>query len=643
MHSGCFPGVGKPSDCCNENMNGMNDDYRADKRDGTMQYDDAAHGGASHDGAPYDGNPYGDPSYGGTPHNNAPYNNAPYSNAPYGNAPYGNAPKETWLQRLFRRIRESGLRRTDDRRIGGVCDGIAQRLGWSAVLVRSLMVASVLLFGAGAAFYGLAWMLLPDSRNGHILAQDLIDGQWDWSMIGVFLCLACALLIPGAGWLAFALAAALLWYLVRVSSRAAWQYAQRPMDAAVPPYSAATAYSPAVPSEDASSMNMPPMDVPPTNTMRPTRQSEQPVPPGRPVSPVQSVPPAQSVPSIQAATQQPMLGGMPMTSVYRAPQETPRPKRVRRKPAGPLIVLIASGLMLVSVGAIALGLDGTDSIAEDLQRICIWSGIICAALGVLIVGLGAFGRRAGGLHPLAWCAAFIAAGMLFVSMGYAYSLNEVRSGIGDYSRVEVDDLRVYGSSSEQMQEYTQGMAFLGDDYDDSIVHIDLTDYAHNNGTHSGRLNDGSAVDSACPAGTLNLYAEESRVYITLPDGCGWTFNNGWVGDGIYGYGRHSFIGPYGGGVSLSLPFDWESSTEISAQDVCDTVDYEVVSSDDIPSDSYWPCRAAAPESAVPDLNINVRGVADAKIIVQYESQNTLPSADGSAVGYGIYHKESDHE
>lgn len=587
-------------------MNGMNDDYRADRRDGTMRYDDAAHGGAS---------------YGGTS----------YSNAPYSNVPYGDIPKETWLQRLFRRIRESGLQRTDDRWIGGACDGIAQRLGWSTVLVRSLMVASVLLFGAGAAFYGLAWMLLPDSRNGHILVQDLVDGQWDWSMVGVFLCLACALLIPGTGWLAFALAAVLLWYLVRASERAAWRYEQRPMGAAIPPYSATTAYSSAMSSENMSATNMPP-----TNTMRSTHQSEQPVPPAGPVSSTQSVP------LMQAAPQQPMPDGMPVTFAYRAPQEVPCPKRVRRKPAGPLVVLVALGLMLVSVGAVALGLDGTDSITEDLQRLCIWSGIICAALGVLIVGLGAFGRRAGGLHPLAWCAAIVASCMLFVSMGYAYSLNEVRRGIGNYNRVEVGDLRVYGSSPEQMQAYTQGIAFLGDDYDESIVHIDLADYVRNNGTHTGRLNDGSAVDSACPAGTLNLYAEESRVYVTLPDGCGWTFNNGWAGDGSYGYGRHSFIGQYGG-VSLSSPFDWESSMEVSAQDVCDTVDYEVISSADIPSDPYWPCRAVAPESAVPDLNINVRGVADAKIIVQYESQNTLPSADRSVAGDGTYHKESDHE
>ena len=52
---------------------------------------------------------------------------------------------------------------------------------------------------------------MPDVRDGHILAEDLIAGQWDWNCLGCFLFLAVAIVIPGAGWGCIALAALALW------------------------------------------------------------------------------------------------------------------------------------------------------------------------------------------------------------------------------------------------------------------------------------------------------------------------------------------------------------------------------------------------------------------------------------------------
>ena len=105
--------------------------------------------------------------------------------------------------RFFAWIRSSRITRGRNRWIAGVCDGVARRLGWNATLVRALVILTSLLFGAGAAFYALAWFLLPDETDGRILCEELVNGHWDWNCAGALVCAAVALCLPGSGWLAF--------------------------------------------------------------------------------------------------------------------------------------------------------------------------------------------------------------------------------------------------------------------------------------------------------------------------------------------------------------------------------------------------------------------------------------------------------
>ena len=126
----------------------------------------------------------------------------------------GKAPR-----RFFTWVRSSGLIRGNERWIGGVCSGIAQRLGLSPTLVRALMIVATLFFGFGAALYAMGWFLIPDVRSGQILAEDLIEGQWDWNCLGCFLFMAVAVLIPGAGWVCIALAALVLWLIAQSGVR----------------------------------------------------------------------------------------------------------------------------------------------------------------------------------------------------------------------------------------------------------------------------------------------------------------------------------------------------------------------------------------------------------------------------------------
>lgn len=51
------------------------------------------------------------------------------------------------------------------RLVAGVCGGIAERLGWSPLLVRVLFVlGAVLPIFPGAVVYLVLWLVLPEAR-----------------------------------------------------------------------------------------------------------------------------------------------------------------------------------------------------------------------------------------------------------------------------------------------------------------------------------------------------------------------------------------------------------------------------------------------------------------------------------------------
>ncbi|RHK23644.1 PspC domain-containing protein, partial [Bifidobacterium adolescentis] len=155
-------------------------------------------------------------------------NNNPQGGSAAGSAEPQSQPRPPMYQpqpnrgnRFFAWIRSSRITRGRNRWIAGVCDGVARRLGWNATLVRALVILTSLLFGAGAAFYALAWFLLPDETDGRILCEELVNGHWDWNCAGALVCAAVALCLPGAGWLAFGVAVLVFWLLVNRQSYAA--------------------------------------------------------------------------------------------------------------------------------------------------------------------------------------------------------------------------------------------------------------------------------------------------------------------------------------------------------------------------------------------------------------------------------------
>lgn len=106
-------------------------------------------------------------------------------------------PAPTGMDGFFASIRRTGLVRTDERWIGGVSGGIAQRLGIDPLIVRGLFGVGALLGGVGLVLYGVGWLLMPEQRDGRIHLQQLFRGDFDAAVIGGFALLLFGFAYPG--------------------------------------------------------------------------------------------------------------------------------------------------------------------------------------------------------------------------------------------------------------------------------------------------------------------------------------------------------------------------------------------------------------------------------------------------------------
>lgn len=573
--------------------------------------------------------------------------------------------------RFFAWIRSSRIVRGRDRWVGGVCDGLAQRLGWNVALVRALMLVAALFFGAGAAFYGLAWLLLPDENSNRILFEDLINGVWDWNCVGALIFCVMALCIPGAGWFTFVLAALVLWLVVnRQSSVANNRQTQPGADRQTYGQPMPGRPAPGRPVREQFTPNQP-MSVNPAQQAQFGAAGEN-APYGMPPqSQYQS--PYQLQYQYQAYRQSTAHpGGFAMADVpptftapaVARPQQPLPPRRGRRKPAGPLLVLAMFGLALIACAAcvwcvMTYGMHDGLQPEYILRASAVCLGAVCLVTGLVIVVLGCLGRRAGGLHPLAWLSMFMVCVVIVGMVGYSvfdYRMIQVKQS---YSRVTVDGTVTMGSTAGEMRKYERGMAVYGNSYATDVLHIDLSQYAKNNGSHKVKLNDGTYGTSSCPAGALNLVVVNAQVVLTLPDGCWWSFGNMAV-DGSYtitdfvgGPNQISFrngegmVSLFGGAEAGSVvgrralsssgfktcPADTGEDTDGDAGDDPDrSTPFKSSDTDkgyrEITNNrQYWPCfvdDGKAP--ALPELQANVGATVGGSVAVQYASDNTLGNA-----------------
>ena len=91
-----------------------------------------------------------------------------------GDAPTGATPPLAG-SRFFSWLRSLDLRR-EQGWIGGVCAGIALRLGIDPLIVRGIAVVVAVLGGPALLLYAIAWLLLPDA-NDRIHLEDVFRGR----------------------------------------------------------------------------------------------------------------------------------------------------------------------------------------------------------------------------------------------------------------------------------------------------------------------------------------------------------------------------------------------------------------------------------------------------------------------------------
>src|SRR5688572_847006 len=88
------------------------------------------------------------------------------------------APQGSGMDSFYEALRRIDVRRSDDGWIGGVCAGLAARLGVDPVIVRGSFFLLSVFFGLGVTVYLLAWLLVPQaSTNVSHLERALRDGD----------------------------------------------------------------------------------------------------------------------------------------------------------------------------------------------------------------------------------------------------------------------------------------------------------------------------------------------------------------------------------------------------------------------------------------------------------------------------------
>ena len=317
------------------------------------------------------------------------------------------APPEgpSFLDDTFDRLRRSGYERdTDARWFGGVCSGLAHRLGVDPVLVRAAAVVLAFVGGIGLTAYVVLWLVMPD-RNGEILAERAVRrgeaGAIALLLLAGFLVLGGIFSLGrGNGWVAP------LW-LIPVAV-VAWFVLSRGRATATPhvpaaPYGA----TPPPPPGDAMSA--------PTSTSAPAMAAAAP--------PAPSAPYGRPAPYGAPAGQYPgPYGGRPTPPVPPRPVGPPPPPRPRRRRPSAFVGLISLGIAMVGLG-LGAALDGPVGFPGSAATLGFLIGLVGVSLVVLALGIS--GRASGFSGVLT-----VILGMLLL-ISAAASRVEVTDGLGD--------------------------------------------------------------------------------------------------------------------------------------------------------------------------------------------------------------------
>jgi len=276
------------------------------------------------------------------------------------------------MDKFFDAVRGIDIRRrTDDKWIGGVCSGLADRLGVDPVIVRAALVVLAVFGGAGITIYLVAWVLLPNDREEIVAQRALRDGDGGPVVLLVF----AALALLGGSWWSHDSSWGFPWFIVPLGLFV-WWLTNRHND-------------------------------PDADQRVNAQRLGTPVPAGP--SPTTAGPTATtSGPGPAAAGQ-----AAPMTRVI--PRTPAAPKKLGRRSGGPLMGLVAIGLAVATYGSL-IWAGNAFSWTGSHTAIALAGSL--AAIGLTSVVLGVAGWRAGFVAFLAvvlavsaWTSSVIPAGI----------------------------------------------------------------------------------------------------------------------------------------------------------------------------------------------------------------------------------------
>ena len=333
----------------------------------------------------------------------------------------------SFLDDSFARLRSSGYDRdTDSRWFGGVCSGLAQRLGVDPVLIRAAAVVLAFVGGIGLTVYVVLWLLLPD-RRGDILAERAVR-QGDAGPIAL-LVLAAFLVLGGLfsigngnGWFAplwLIPVAAIGWFVlarrgnahaaVRLRRTAAVRLRRTRARPAGDP---ATPYVTPPPPPSGEAMSTPTQTPPYAGAQPGPYRGPQPGTYGGPPLPGQPGQPGQPSP----------YGGQPTPPVPPRPIGPPPPPRPRRRRPSSFVGLVSLGIALVGIG---LGAALDDPLGFPGSSATLGFLIALTGVSVVVLTLGIKGRASG------FSGFLVVVLSLMLVAASAASRVEIQDGVGD--------------------------------------------------------------------------------------------------------------------------------------------------------------------------------------------------------------------
>ncbi len=361
--------------------------------------DQAAPGTRSGDtsAAPYGSTSEGAPraTAGGAPDAAQTQTFEPPQSPPTGNAHHGQPPPRSGF---FDVLRGLDVRRTPDRWIGGVAAGLAHRVGVDPLVIRAGFIVLGLFFGLGIALYLLAWALIPDATETTHLERGLREGRF--ASIAILVLAAVVVLGTVPWWDGGSLGSALFGLIVigGIGYGLYRVWGNRPTPGAVSDHGYRAAYGEPTPTGR-------PSDVAGDSQHGSNAGYPPPPPPGTSSDPnSDAIPAGQTRPTGSTG---PVGPPPPDDRGYFTtpppPPGPPAPRRGRRLSGGGALGALVAGALLVIVGGLVWSADALN-VAGNPITVAWCAGLLL--IGVVLLGLGLVGRRAGFVGFFAAIAAF---------------------------------------------------------------------------------------------------------------------------------------------------------------------------------------------------------------------------------------------